>query len=459
MLEKIPLIPTRKSIGERWLGKALNRRRGDADVLGFVVGNDGWEFVPCDIESDGDEQWFIPVDGSKRYPANGVSPEPTRLYGCPVAIGYKDFGAVSETTNSEIARDVIVDFRPDALTDIQVAEVKEYIAESVSEQPDADAEDSDGDDGDADCIDVDESEVTVDVDEHTVEVTQPVDLASSTRADLEDDIAAEYGLDAAAVLVTTTSDDESRLPSLKLRSRLASWWHGVQWSKGWGWTQGGADTLVLEQDGDSALVLERADYQAGSEEPEWYVCRSSGYRYDARGHGAPPSEAGPADLAVAFAAIPKLLAPSVCRVARNMHEGKVEMQSYQYGGNLLDSNGNEIATDGGTNGIPQPKTATTSEMDLEVEERAFVSPEDVKLLGGAQETQDKIETLLKQVEAKENTPGGALAKNLLDYGKIVVAFILGAVLAGGGGGGGGGMPSVPMMIDVSPAMEVMALVL
>jgi hypothetical protein len=85
----------------------------------------------------------------------------------------------------------------------------------------------------------------------------------------------------------------------------------------------------------------------------------------------------------------------------------------------------------------------------------------VKLLGGAQETQDKIETLLKQVEAKENTPGSSLASSLLDFGKIMVAFIIGSVLGGGGGGGGGGGSMIPLSLmpdptALQPVLEVMA---
>lgn len=431
----IPLIPTKKAIGERWLGKALNSERGDADVLGFVLGNDGWEFVPCDIESDGEEQWFVPIDGSKRYPADGVSPEPTRLYGCPVAVGYKDFGAVSETTNSEIARDIYLNANPGALSDVERANAAELVTDRINEML--------IDDTDL----VDESEIDVEVMSDWVRVSQPLSLTADETIDIEETIADEFDLHWVDVVVQKHGDEE-RSPSI--RSRLSNWWGDVQWSMGWSWTQGGADTLVLEQDGDSAIVLERANYHAGKDEPEWYIADKSGYRYDARGIGAEPSEAGTANLAVAFAPVPKLLAPSICRVARNMHEGKICEQKLQYGGHVYDSSGNELVSDGGTiDGMDMTAKATvTDELDLEVEERAFVSPEDIKLLGGAQETQDKIETLLKQTEAKENTPGGTLASNIVDFGKIVIAFILGAVLAGGGGDGGGASGVVPLMLDM-----------
>ena len=382
----------RKRIGRYWLGKELNHMRGDADVLGLVRAAEGWEFIACDFDSDGDDQWLRPVDDDERpFPAEGVPEQPPRLYGCPIAIGYKQFGALAEIPNVEIARDLIIDART----------------------PGSDREDVPAGDGAADP----------------------------------------------GVL------DRMRGWYRDKKAGLASWWSDWRFSRGWGWTQGRADALIIEEDGDNAVVMERANFTAGQDEPDWFET-GCGYYYDARGHGGPPTEAGPADVGIAYAEVPRLLAPSLCRLSRNMREVKIEDGTYQYGGRAVDAQTGQAMTDGGAaalgDGMPEPKVAQPGDGAIEVEERAFVDPEDVKLLGGAQETQDKIETLLKQVEAKENTPGSSLASNLLDFGKIMVAFTIGSVLGGGGGGGGGGsMIPLSLMPDptaLQPALEVMSLV-
>jgi len=381
-----------KWFGERWLKIELDRLRGDADVLGLAKSDDGWEFIPCNIESDGGEMHLVPVDGDERpFPAEGVPEQPPRLYGCPIAIGYKHFGALAEIPNVDIARDVMIDLRTQAL----------------------------------------DAENTVDGKD-----TEPPGYLERVHGWLGDK-----------------------------RDAIGAWRSGVRFKWGWNLTQGRADALIIEEDGDNAVVMERANFTAGQDEPDWFVS-SCGYRFDARGNGAPPTEAGPADVGMAYAPIPRLVAPSLCRLARNMREVKIEDGAYQYGGRTLDSTTGEPMTDGGTalgDGIPEPKVAQPDEGAIEVEERAFVDPEDVKLLGGAQETQDKIETLLKQTEAKENTPGSSLAANLVDFGKILIAFAVGAVLGGGGGGSGGGGSMIPLSLipdptALQPALEVMSLV-
>lgn len=379
----------RKWIGKRWLAKALERERGEADVLGFVKGNDGWELIPCDIETDGDEQWFIPLDpAERRFPADGVPSEPSTFLGTPIAFGFKEFGALSQLTQVEIGRDVVID-----LDKLQADET----------DPDAD-QPGDGGSGGA-----------------------------SGRVSVRH--------------VTSISG--------RMRQWVADWvagfrtgWENLQWAKGWAWTQGKTSALIIEQDGDAALVGERANYNAGAKEPEWYICDKSGYRYDARGAGAPPEPLGTATVGLAVAEIPKLVAPSLARVGRNLIKRRIKDGTKQYGGSLM-QDGETALTDGGINvdgGIPEPKVARPANGAIEVEERAFVNPEDVKLLGGAQETQDKIETLLEQVEAKENTPGGSMGRTVLHYGMIILAFILGAQL-GGGDAGGGVTNVIPMMLE------------
>lgn len=403
--ERLPLVPTWRSLGGRMLGRTLARVRGEADFVGLVLGDDGWEVIPCNMVKQGEQQWGVPLDEELRpFPADGIPMEPSAFYGTPVAIGYKDFGSLNEIPNQNISRDVIIT-----------------------------VENSDGDDGDDDDDDGEET------------VTEPSRLGRAGQR-----------LKGGVVRVATAPGRGLS----RARSRFAAW----EETKGWQWLQGDAGALVLEQDGDSKLVAERADYQTGEDGPDWYEARRSGYYYDARGAGAPPTSLDGSDFSVAHAQTPKLLAPVLCRLARNMHEGRiVAPEQATFGGDVkhVQGDGDVLATDGGrdvaSDGGTQAKSTVATHGDIMVEERAFVQPEDVKLLGGAQETQDKIQTLKKQVEAKENLPGGNLGKRLLDFGKIVISFILGAVLAGGGGGGGGGggsIPSSPVFIDPTPLVDL-----
>lgn len=384
---RIPLLPTRKGAGQRLLGRAFQRIRGDSDVLGIVLTGDGWDFVPGNIQTEGDEQWIIPTDGSKPYPADGVEKNPQRLLGCPIAVGYRGFGSLNEITNLRIARDVIIDRTSDGVDDV----------DDLADEDDEEADESEWDD----------------FKEY---------IPEAVRSRLPDDFS-EWSTD-----------------------KMLVW--------GWKWLQGGADALVLEQDGDSAWVLERADYQTG-DGPEWYRTRGGGYRFDARGAGAPPTDTPAGSLSTSYGPVPKLLAPTLCRLARNMHEGKIETGNEERGGTYeIGQSGTPraIADGGQIEGAPSAKKIEPRPGDIQVEERAFVSPEDVKLLGGAQETQDKIQTLLKQTEAKENLPGDGLGSEILKYGQLILALILGYWMGGGtgsGDGGGGSMGDIsPMMLEV-----------
>lgn len=350
-LGHIPGIASLQARGEKRVGKTLEHARGDADVVGLVRGNDGWELVPGDIRDEGDEQWVEPHDPDERpYPADGIPDTPPRLWGVPVCFGYKDFGCLNEVPNTRIRRETAT------------------LSDLVGDAPSWATDDSDD---------------------------------SDTMGD---------------------NDDATDTPSR--RERLAAWWRDRRLRTGLSWLQSDAEAVIIKQDGDAVLSAKRADYNNPDDDgPEWYETRSHGYYYDARGHGAAPEPFhDTADIALAYAPYPKLLAPVICRIARNHRAGRLvtdpaEVRQQQAGGPGTNGAGEQAVADGGATPLRHN--------DIIVEERAMVWPADIRMLGGSEETQERIETLERQVRAKENPPGGEWLKNAGRIGIVLLAAIIG----------------------------------
>jgi hypothetical protein len=66
--------------------------------------------------------------------------------------------------------------------------------------------------------------------------------------------------------------------------------------------------------------------------------------------------------------------------------------------------------------------------DIIVEERALVWPDDIKLLGGEDVTQDHLDTIEEQVRALGNPPGGEWIQTASKLGGVILAFIVGVTL-------------------------------
>lgn len=86
---------------------------------------------------------------------------------------------------------------------------------------------------------------------------------------------------------------------------------------------------------------------------------------------------------------------------------------------------------------------STDQADPNTPEReAHVRPEDVKKIGGAQSIDDKVETWQRQIEAGENQSDDSTTSDLLWYGALFGALVLGSLMSGfslSGGGDGGGV--------------------
>lgn len=103
-------------------------------------------------------------------------------------------------------------------------------------------------------------------------------------------------------------------------------------------------------------------------------------------------------------------------------------------------------------------TGDTADGELVTHEEAHVLPEDVTDIGGGQTVDDKIETLLRQIEAAENLGDSDLWADVIWYGAVLLAFIIGSFLSGFSvdSGGGGGFDPVPIgLVDVSPVVDVL----
>lgn len=112
LVSKLPIIPTRRDIGENLVRRGLNRLRGDADLVGALRGPDGWTFGAYNYEQHGAEEYLVDVETGQRHRADGVGSDPGRLLGVPFAVGYQDFGCLRELPGVEIGRDVFINNEP-----------------------------------------------------------------------------------------------------------------------------------------------------------------------------------------------------------------------------------------------------------------------------------------------------------------------------------------------------------
>ncbi len=451
---RLPSLRIRQRIGARWLPDHLEEVRGDSGIVAIVKGNDGWELIPGDLVTESDEQWFYPADGSKRYPADGVPADPPYLFGTPVVIGYKEFGSLNELTGYQIAKDVIYSLEEDAesteeLIEEEIAQVVETVERSLIQDgfEDADAEtickilstelSQSAPLDDEDILDI------LDLFAHDIDVTPEDEEFASVET-------LEQALQNQTHLIQSQTEDDS--PGL--RDRYRAW----KFKKAWRFVQGGTDSLIFEADGDSKYSFERAEFIT-SDGPDWYLGEHTENYYDARGAGADPGNLNNAKFAVALAERPKLLAPVLCRYARNLHELRVvrEDETTIGGETYIGKDGQiqkyepqqQAATDGGQN-IDQAVTANRK--DVLVEERALVNLEDIQKLGGTNISQQDIKTAEKQVHAMNNY--GGIGAKAMKFGVLILALLLGSVLVGDSDMASAGVDLIPGMIDILPAFEV-----
>lgn len=428
----IPLLPTKRSAGRRLIRRALGRRLGDDDVLGLVRDQEGWDPLPCNYVTDAGETWLEPVDGSDRYPADGVGGDPGTLFDVPVAIGYRNFGAVRELPKTSFGRDVIL--HEDDVVDVP---------------------------GDGSGADPDPSPVER-LEGHVPHIGLGIGAAG---------VFAGIGLFWWFGLLFWALG-VGLLGAAATAAGADAWRAGgatdAALERGVKWIAGDADALVLVKDTDDQWALERADYEL---EDQLYRSRDSGNPYDAEAVGAQPGTLCGVPVGVANGRFPLLMAPLLPRLGRNHSKERyageprlVEQEDGSTtirkavdakGGGYYDGAGQPVALpDGGSvEDAPEPVETTPEYNDIEVRERAFVSPDDVKLLGVNEGTQEKIAAMLERVKASQNSPGGELKDQMLKYGGYVMMLIIGWWMgqqAGGGGGGDGGSSvgsAVPLSAD------------
>lgn len=417
LLGKIPGIPTKATLGRRLIQRGYTRMLatdgGDepADVLGHVkTANGNWDLVPADHVTslpnawkerlhkqymDGVESWYVPRDGSKPYPADGVGGTPGRLFGTPIAIGYRNFGEARNVTNTELSRRVYYPPEDGYEHALELPEGEETWRDALVEELPESVLDQVG--------------WIVDPDEH-----------------------AEWCVD----------------------------W-GYRLYRGMYFLKGGAsaDSLQLMQDPDGRWALERLQF---STEDNLYTSTATGKPADADGIGSEPASMYGTPLGYGFSGLPKLMSAIAPRAGRNLHEcelvdnpEKITMDSgkhYTYDGQPVSADGGEVTAD--------VKTAEPGKDDIIIEERAFLKPEDVKLLGGNHEVAEKIDTLVERAKASQHMPGEGKFDKMMDMGKLFMALIFGWWMgkqAGGGGGGGGGISgSIPGLQMAPPDLTVVA---
>lgn len=442
LLGSIPLVPTKRSLSRRLVGRLLSRERGEADFLGLVRDEGGWHRVPCDYETDGDAELAVPLDGSEPYPADGVGGDPGTLFGVPVVTGFRNFGCVRQLPATKVARDVVV-----------------Y--------------DSEGTDPDTDGVEPGEGPESVEEsagDEDAGESLPPANRREAVAplvalAGLA--IAAYLGYTGAWLWAAVFGAPSVVLGGIWLAERNAV---GAEYllEKAFDWQVGDADALALVQDTDGQWALERVDYNL---EDQLYESRDSGYVFDAESTGAQPATLAGAPVGLANGRFPVFMSPLLARIGRNVREERlagdptpvetesgevrIETRVETMGGGIYDADGRAIATDGGVpQNVPEPIESTPEYNDIEVRERAFVSPDDVKLIGLDETTQEKLSAMLERVKASQNAPGGELRDQMVKYGGYVMMLILGWWMGqqAGGGGGGGGVSSPLSTMDAAPML-------
>jgi hypothetical protein len=421
---RIPGIPTKMSIGERLAGWGLGLVQGDADVVGHVRTPRGWRLVPAVYRTEGDDEYYRPVEGGRDYPAGGVGGDPGSLLGKPTAVGFADFGALRQLPNTAVARNVTL--------------VQSTV--SVDDQTGADSDEPE-----------DDSE-----------------LPEGRRARLKVR-AGRIGQGALSLSATAAKRavewlrDGDKLPSKRRvgRSLYAAGLALIRGKKlaGKGYD---ADALLLRRDADGLNTFKRVDY---STDNDWLEPRDDEIGFSVDAIGAKPATLAGQPVAYTQSSYLRCFAPSAARLGRNMHEEKLTDGEELLGGDLqvtTPSGDDPLAVaDGGTATVPEdapePQRAKTRTDDIIVEERAFVLPEDVSMLGDSEQAREKVKAKVERVRASEHLPGDDWASMAFRYGGIFMALIMGWWFGqqSAGGGGGGSLPSVNVPFGTMNSVEPM----
>jgi hypothetical protein len=425
LLGKIPGITRLEKRGHKRLRGHLEHERGDADVLGIIKTSHGWELEPLDMVGTGEERYAVPVDEDEptAYPADGLPEEPQTLLGTPIAVGYRNYGAATDVPR----------FDPGEATDtspprssVSAAAVKTLVPGTPAGFTLT---------GGAEAVDPDDEVSVPGVDD---------DLAD---ADDDDDTTAGDRLRSGLRWVAGWPGRRYRGTKRWLGRRYRN--HKTrQYAKGWRWTRAGENALVIQQDGDSAWYVEPATYYTpDSTDVVWNGFKGRrGSRFDARGHGGEPETVhGGVSLATAYGPVIKLLAPVSCRIARNLHNVKLDPRPVSPAHNAAHRvGGGAEAGDTGADDEPSAETDATANGAasgdaaadggqpvadaIQVEERALVALEDIKLIEDEMSTQEYTQTRVEQTLTKANPPGGELIEKGLKIGLVIVAGLIGAVV-------------------------------
>jgi hypothetical protein len=433
MLGKVPGVPSYADRGRKKLRKALADywSRYDADMIALVRSEIGWDFEPVKRHELDGQTWAEPLDSDGPwYPADGVPENPPELWGVPVALGYRDFGCLPEVPNTQFF---------DAPTQAGQATV----AGALTLPP---AGEGDADDTDESATDRRDTEDLLDETETILrdpEAAQNPELVwgdsdppddddepgDGTAAETDDDSDgdSDNGADA------DDSPDDLRARWRAWRERRAVVKRRKRARKGVAMMQRGSTALIVVQDGDSVLTCKPATYVTDTKGPEWYVTDGGkDKKYDAREAGSGPITLHAADIGLAFGPVPKLIAPVLPRIARNIHSLRVADNRAQLVSEPDDAQPQTPANpqNGSTSGddAAVPDGGQVRHNDVIVEERALVWPADIKLLGGEHETQDHLDTLEEQVKALANPPGGEWLAKASKLGGIILAVLIGVTL-------------------------------
>jgi hypothetical protein len=434
-LGKIPGVPSYADRGRKKLRKALADywSRYDADMIALVRSEIGWDFEPVKRHELDGQTWAEPLDSDGPwYPADGVPENPPELWGVPVALGYRDFGCLPEVPNTQFFG-----------SPTQAGQATVAGALTLPSAGDAPGDTDDTGESGADRPDtqdlLDETETLLQDPEAAQNPGSVWTNADPPGADSEsaDDTAAETGDDSDGD--SDDGDDADDSPD-GLRARWRAWRERravakrkKRARKGLQMMQRGSTALIVVQDGDSVLTCKPATYVTDTKGPEWYVTDDGkDKKYDAREAGSGPIALDKADIGMAFGPVPKLIAPVLPRIARNVHSLRVADNRAQFapeqGGEQPQTptnpqNGNASGDDAAV-----PDGGQVRHNDVIVEERALVWPADIKLLGGEHETQDHLDTLEEQVKALANPPGGEWLAKASKLGGIILAVLIGVTL-------------------------------
>jgi len=324
-LGKIPGVPSYADRGRKKLRKALADywSRYDADMIALVRSEIGWDFEPVKRHELDGQTWAEPLDSDGPwYPADGVPENPPELWGVPVALGYRDFGCLPDVPNTQFF---------DSPTQAGQATVAGAVTlPPVDEDGADDTAESATDRRDTQDL-LDETETILQNPEAAAQNPELVwadsdapaadgDTAADTAAETDDDSDGD----------SDDADDADDSPD-GLRARWRSWRERravvkrkKRARKGLQMMQRGSTALLVIQDGDSVLTCKPATYVTDTKGPEWYVTDDGkDKKYDAREAGSGPITLDKADIGMAFGPVPKLIAPVLPRIARNIHSLRV----------------------------------------------------------------------------------------------------------------------------------------